>query len=148
MIALFFFQILHCIGKLHRMSVTVQHLQSTGIGRTVNSLRKDDGPVGAAAKSLISKWKQMVASEASDCEEEKAEEEYAYEDDESSKLLTEPISNKEKKSHKTHEHGSNSGSNNNNHQHHHHHHRDQYRELDKVNDGHSHKRKVRILHTL
>lgn len=48
------------------MDVTVIHLQSTGIGRTVNMLRKDYGEVGSLAKSLIARWKQMVASESSD----------------------------------------------------------------------------------
>lgn len=52
------------------MDVTVHHLQSTGIGRTVNILRKDYGDVGTIAKSLITKWKQMVASESSDHSEE------------------------------------------------------------------------------
>lgn len=52
------------------MDVTVTHLQSTGIGRTVNFLRKDHGDVGSLAKSLITKWKQMVASESSDHSEE------------------------------------------------------------------------------
>lgn len=52
------------------MDVTVTHLQATGIGRTVNVLRKDDGEVGSLAKSLISKWKQMVAAESSDYSEE------------------------------------------------------------------------------
>lgn len=39
-----------------------QDLQETGIGRTVNSLRKYDGAVGIAAKALVMKWKSMVAS--------------------------------------------------------------------------------------
>lgn len=47
----------------------MQHLQQTGIGRTVNSLRKDDGEVGVAAKALVAKWKAMVAAEESSDEE-------------------------------------------------------------------------------
>jgi len=56
-------RLLHCIDKLHKLPVTVEHLQETGIGRTVNGLRKLDGEVGYAAKALVTKWKTMVASE-------------------------------------------------------------------------------------
>ncbi|XP_058466651.1 transcription elongation factor B polypeptide 3 [Malaya genurostris] len=59
-------RLLHCIGKLYRLPVSVQHLQDTGIGRTVNGLRKYDGEVGVAAKALVTKWKTMVAAEESD----------------------------------------------------------------------------------
>lgn len=54
--------------------MTVQHLQETGIGRTVNSLRKDDGEVGVAAKALVTKWKSMVAAEESTDNDEKPDE--------------------------------------------------------------------------
>lgn len=43
----------------------MHHLQETGIGRSVNVLRKDEGEVGVAAKALIAKWKAMVAAEES-----------------------------------------------------------------------------------
>lgn len=56
-------RILHCISKLSNLPVTVQHLQETGVGRTVNALRKYDGGIGDAAKQLVAKWKLMVASE-------------------------------------------------------------------------------------
>ncbi|XP_067216300.1 transcription elongation factor B polypeptide 3 isoform X2 [Linepithema humile] len=56
-------RILHCISKLYNLPVTVQHLQETGVGRTVNSFRKYDGTVGDAAKALVFKWKVMVADE-------------------------------------------------------------------------------------
>lgn len=56
-------QILHCISKLCNLPVTVQHLQETGVGRTVNALRKYEGGIGDAAKALVAKWKVMVASE-------------------------------------------------------------------------------------
>ncbi|GBP49888.1 Transcription elongation factor B polypeptide 3 [Eumeta japonica] len=48
-----------------RLGVTVQHLQDTGVGRTVNALRKEPGDVGTAAKALVNKWKLMVAAEES-----------------------------------------------------------------------------------
>nr|XP_031837825.1 transcription elongation factor B polypeptide 3 isoform X2 [Nomia melanderi] len=54
---------LHCISKLSNLPVTVQHLQETGVGRTVNALRKYENGVGDAAKALVAKWKAMVASE-------------------------------------------------------------------------------------
>lgn len=51
--------------------MTVQHLQETGVGRTVNGLRKYEGNVGDAAKALVFKWKIMVADEdTSDGDEE------------------------------------------------------------------------------
>ncbi|XP_058812639.1 transcription elongation factor B polypeptide 3 [Topomyia yanbarensis] len=59
-------RLLHCIAKLYRLPISVQHLQETGIGRTVNGLRKYDGEVGVAAKALVTKWKTMVAAEESD----------------------------------------------------------------------------------
>ncbi|XP_072752230.1 transcription elongation factor B polypeptide 3 [Anoplolepis gracilipes] len=58
-------RILHCISKLFKLPVTVQHLQETGVGRTVNSFRKYDGSVGDASKALVYKWKRMVAAEDS-----------------------------------------------------------------------------------
>ncbi|KAL6266244.1 hypothetical protein P5V15_003103 [Pogonomyrmex californicus] len=65
-------RILHCISKLYKLPVTVQHLQETGVGRTVNSFRKYCDPVGNAAKSLVCKWKNMVADDrdSSDKEDE------------------------------------------------------------------------------
>lgn len=60
-----FVQMLHCLGKLFQLPVTVQHLQDTGVGRTVNALRKYEGDTGEAAKALVAKWKAMVAAEDS-----------------------------------------------------------------------------------
>ncbi|XP_063977701.1 transcription elongation factor B polypeptide 3 isoform X2 [Diachasmimorpha longicaudata] len=57
--------LLHCIEKLYKLPVTVQHLQDTGVGRTVNALRKYEGTVGDASKALVAKWKTMVADEES-----------------------------------------------------------------------------------
>lgn len=63
-------QLLHCLTKLYKLPITVQHLQETGIGRTVNCLRKDDGEVGVAAKTLVMKWKAMVAADESSEDED------------------------------------------------------------------------------
>ncbi|XP_052739704.1 transcription elongation factor B polypeptide 3 [Bicyclus anynana] len=62
-------KVLKCIDKLYNLGVTVQHLQETGVGRTVNALRKEPGDVGQAARALVYKWKVMVAAEESDQEE-------------------------------------------------------------------------------
>lgn len=56
-------RMLHCIGKLFKLPVNVSHLQETGVGKTVNSLRKIDGEIGDAAKALVAKWKNMVMLE-------------------------------------------------------------------------------------
>lgn len=67
---------LYCIGKLEKIPIAVLHLEKTGVGRTVNSLRKWNGDVGNAAKALINKWKEMVDSvnksnaEEAECEED------------------------------------------------------------------------------
>lgn len=55
-------KLLHCIGKLDALPITIDHLQRTGVGKTINSLRKYNGAVGDAAKVLVAKWKNMVAS--------------------------------------------------------------------------------------
>lgn len=69
----YFFQLLHCITKLYSLPVTVQHLQETGIGRTVNGLRKYVGSVGDASKALVYKWKAMVAEEETSDGEDQCE---------------------------------------------------------------------------
>ncbi|XP_017015229.2 transcription elongation factor B polypeptide 3 [Drosophila takahashii] len=56
-------RLLHCITKLFNLPIKFEHLQETGIGKTVNALRKFNGEVGVAAKTLVSKWKAMVAAE-------------------------------------------------------------------------------------
>ncbi|CAH2040533.1 unnamed protein product, partial [Iphiclides podalirius] len=61
-------KILKCIDKLYHLDVTVQHLQETGVGRTVNALRKEPGDVGQVSRALVYKWKVMVAAEESDQE--------------------------------------------------------------------------------
>jgi transcription elongation factor B polypeptide 3 len=48
---------------LTKLPIGVEHLQATGIGRTINGMRKTDGAVGEEARSLVNKWKEMVAAE-------------------------------------------------------------------------------------
>ncbi|KAG5309507.1 ELOA1 factor, partial [Acromyrmex insinuator] len=68
-------RILHYISKLYNLPVTVQHLQQTGVGRTVNGLRKYHGAVGDAAKTLVCKWKTMVADDIEDSSDREDEDE-------------------------------------------------------------------------
>lgn len=65
--------LLHCLNKLTKLPIGVEHLQATGIGRTINSMRKAEGAVGEEARALVNKWKEIVAAEDksdSDAEEE------------------------------------------------------------------------------
>ncbi|KAH8236782.1 hypothetical protein KR026_010830 [Drosophila bipectinata] len=55
-------RLLHCVTKLFNLPIKFEHLQETGIGKTVNSLRKINGEVGVAAKTLVTKWKAMVVA--------------------------------------------------------------------------------------
>lgn len=58
-------RMIRCIQRLYVLPIKVEHLQETGVGRSVNSLRKYKGEVGEAAKALVAKWKAMVAAEES-----------------------------------------------------------------------------------
>lgn len=65
-----FLQLLYYIHKLEYYPVRIRHLEQTGIGLTVNGLRKLGGEVADAAKNLISKWKRMVVAESNSTGEE------------------------------------------------------------------------------
>ncbi|KAH8292014.1 hypothetical protein KR054_003481 [Drosophila jambulina] len=56
-------RLVHCMNKLFNLPIKFEHLQETGIGKTVNALRKFNGEVGQSAKTLITKWKAMVTAE-------------------------------------------------------------------------------------
>ncbi|BFF93044.1 transcription elongation factor B polypeptide 3 [Drosophila madeirensis] len=56
-------RLMHCITKLFNLPIKFEHLQETGIGKTVNALRKLNGEVGVAARTLVTRWKAMVAAE-------------------------------------------------------------------------------------
>lgn len=68
-------KMLYVLGKLSNLQIRTLHLENTGIGRTVNALKKLGGAVGEAAKDLVNLWKDMVL------EEEKATQETSIEDD-------------------------------------------------------------------
>ncbi|ODM96887.1 Transcription elongation factor B polypeptide 3 [Orchesella cincta] len=57
------FTLLHYLGRLSRLRITVQDLAETGIGRTVNQLSRNEGPVGSAAETLVRGWKRMVSDQ-------------------------------------------------------------------------------------
>ncbi|CRK91517.1 CLUMA_CG005178, isoform A [Clunio marinus] len=65
-------RILHCLTRLEKLKVNVGHLQQTGIGKTVNAVRKHEGEVGDLAKKLVMRWKDMV-SEAEAAEKSKTQ---------------------------------------------------------------------------
>lgn len=74
-------KILHCIQRLCSLPIDVDHLQKTGVGRTVNGLRKLGGETGEAAKSLVTKWKDMVAQDGDENEaQEKQNSSHSSED--------------------------------------------------------------------
>ncbi|XP_017103221.2 transcription elongation factor B polypeptide 3 [Drosophila bipectinata] len=70
-------RLLHCVTKLFNLPIKFEHLQETGIGKTVNSLRKINGEVGVAAKTLVTKWKAMVVAVEEPTPEPATEEELA-----------------------------------------------------------------------
>jgi len=66
-------QLLHYLGRLSRLRITVKDLAETGIGRTVNQLSRNEGPVGSAADTLVRSWKQMVSAQQNKTEGESEE---------------------------------------------------------------------------
>ncbi|XP_034040815.1 elongin A, like [Thalassophryne amazonica] len=55
--------ILKTLRKLEQLDVTLDILAETGIGKTVNSLRRHE-QVGDFAKSLVRSWKKMIPKES------------------------------------------------------------------------------------
>ncbi|KAG5895381.1 hypothetical protein JTB14_029604 [Gonioctena quinquepunctata] len=56
-------KMLYVIKKFNKLPIKTAHLESTGVGRTVNALKKYEGKVGEAAKELVASWKEMVMRE-------------------------------------------------------------------------------------
>ncbi len=149
----------HSLSKLSRLSgVSIAVLQETGIGRTVNALKKsNDEEVAAAAKELVAKWKQIVASEEEkerrddvngepnedEGEEEQDEEEDRGEDDapDEEREVEEKTSSWEEKE-RSPDDSEEKGSEEKRHKHHHHHkkakssrhHRHHHRKADEKKD--------------
>ncbi|CAL8143967.1 unnamed protein product [Orchesella dallaii] len=61
-------KLLHYLGRLSRLRITVQDLAETGIGRTVNQLSRNEGQVGSAAETLVRSWKRMVSEQQNQVE--------------------------------------------------------------------------------
>ncbi|XP_066246204.1 transcription elongation factor B polypeptide 3 [Euwallacea similis] len=56
-------KLLHAIERLATLPIRVWHLEETGVGRTVNGLKRYEGEVGENARNLVDKWKCMVKEE-------------------------------------------------------------------------------------
>ncbi|XP_026867451.2 elongin-A isoform X1 [Electrophorus electricus] len=56
-------KLLKTLKRLGELPITVEILVETGVGKTVNSLRKHD-LAGEAAKTLVAKWKKLVPQSA------------------------------------------------------------------------------------
>lgn len=54
---------LYVLQKLSKLPIKTSHLETTGVGRTVNALKKLNGKVGDSAKDLVVSWKEMVLEE-------------------------------------------------------------------------------------
>lgn len=55
---------LELLGSLESIPMTLEILQSTHIGKTVNKIRKalDDNEVGSLSKGMVKKWKKLLSS--------------------------------------------------------------------------------------
>ncbi|KAI7798824.1 transcription elongation factor B polypeptide 3, partial [Triplophysa rosa] len=58
-------KLLKTLKRLAELPITVEILVETGVGKTVNSLRKHD-VAGDAAKNLVAKWKKLVPERSTD----------------------------------------------------------------------------------
>ncbi|XP_056596822.1 elongin-A [Triplophysa dalaica] len=58
-------KLLKTLKRLAELPITVEILVETGVGKTVNSLRKHD-VAGDAAKNLVAKWKKLVPEKSTD----------------------------------------------------------------------------------
>eukprot|EP00092_Neocalanus_flemingeri_P039512 GFUD01043026.1.p1 GENE.GFUD01043026.1~~GFUD01043026.1.p1 ORF type:complete len:697 (-),score=204.72 GFUD01043026.1:693-2783(-) len=74
--------LLKCLCKLDQVRVNISLLQNTGIGRTVSALKKryGDHEIGTRSRDLVNKWKDLVAQEEND-EEDNGEAEDNEEED-------------------------------------------------------------------
>ncbi|RXG72497.1 Transcription elongation factor B polypeptide 3 [Armadillidium vulgare] len=84
-------KLLYCIHKLKYLPVTVNHLEITGVGKSINGLRHKNGVIGEKAKALVQKWKLMVAQEEE--QQEANEEPESYLQDADVKSQTSNVAN-------------------------------------------------------
>lgn len=59
-------QVSHYLRKLTKLPIRLQELEQTGIGKTVNALRKADGNIAEEATLLVTKWKANVKKQMED----------------------------------------------------------------------------------
>ncbi|ESP02637.1 hypothetical protein LOTGIDRAFT_171838 [Lottia gigantea] len=57
-------KVLSVLNKLDALPVSISLLQDTGIGKLVNGFKKKPDGIGTVAKSIVNKWKNLVAEEA------------------------------------------------------------------------------------
>lgn len=57
------------LGRLKRLPIRTVHLEETGVGRTVNALKKLGDDVGENAKDLVNHWKLMVVQEEKEAQD-------------------------------------------------------------------------------
>uniref|UniRef100_L7M8Q0 Putative transcription elongation factor b polypeptide n=1 Tax=Rhipicephalus pulchellus TaxID=72859 RepID=L7M8Q0_RHIPC len=63
-------KVLETLRKLQKVPMTLNLLQDTGIGRTVNHLKKNTGVIGELARAIISSWKQVVSDSTAEYPEQ------------------------------------------------------------------------------
>lgn len=74
-------QVSHYIRKLSKLPIRFEELEKTGIGKTINALRKADGNIAEEATLLVTKWKSNVKKQME--EEEASRQKSDAEDDQS-----------------------------------------------------------------
>merc|ERR1712189_2254 len=50
------------LHNLSKLPISVKSLKATGIGKTINELKKKEGVVGKKASKLVSRWKGKFSS--------------------------------------------------------------------------------------
>ncbi|XP_065202608.1 transcription elongation factor B polypeptide 3-like [Planococcus citri] len=53
-------RVLHYVRKLSKLPIKLEELEKTGVGKTINALRKCQGTVGDEASLLVGKWKAIA----------------------------------------------------------------------------------------
>lgn len=66
------------LSRLRKLPIRTIHLEETGVGRTVNGLKKLGDKVGDNAKDLVSHWKYMVVQEEQAAAERAANGKWPY----------------------------------------------------------------------
>lgn len=71
-------KILYVLSRLKKLRIRTIHLEETGVGRTVNALKKLGDDVGEHAKDLVAHWKMMVVEEEQAAQEAANRKCYTY----------------------------------------------------------------------